>query len=311
MAAATELAIVLNPGAGARYDERRIESLRTILGPRGVLFSTGKRDLLEAVTQGARERGVGTVGIIGGDGTVSSVLSALHRAYGTEKLPRVALLRGGSMNTIANAFGVPRKQPEELLRRLLASPSVTIIERACVKVEDRLGFLFSAGTMVGFLRALYEIPHGDRGPIGALKLLAKGSFQAFAGGTLIERIETPLSAVLQIDAETHPLRRYTVLAAGTIDQAGLGFRPFPLAAECRDRLQVFAFHGSIQSLARQLPSIRRGQPVAKGLGFAPLAKRLLIESDGAPIPYALDGDLHEAESTLLVEAGPKLEIRLP
>ena len=94
---ATELAIVLNPDAGSRYDERRVDGLRAIAGSRGVLFSTSKRDLLDAIVQGARERGVATVAIIGGDGTVSSVLSALHRAYGSERLPRIALLRGGSM----------------------------------------------------------------------------------------------------------------------------------------------------------------------------------------------------------------------
>jgi diacylglycerol kinase (ATP) len=310
---ASDLTIILNPAAGGgdRYDERRITGLRAIAGSRGVIFSTARRDLVEAVADGARERSVGTIGIIGGDGTISSALSALHRAYGDMPLPRIALLRGGTMNTIANALGIPRKQPEELLKRLLESRSSTFVLRATIKVEDRLGFLFSAGVMVGFLHVLYGTRDRQQGSLRALTLLAKGSWQTLTGGELIEQIETPLAATVRIDGETHPTRRYTVLAAGTVEQIGLGFRPFPRAAECQDQFQIFAFHGSVQSLARQLPRIRRGLAVQKGLGFDPLAKVLELDTAGQAFEYALDGDIYEAASNLLVEVGPRVEIRLP
>jgi diacylglycerol kinase family enzyme len=306
-----DLAIVLNPSAGGGYDERRVEALRAIAGSSGVVFSTGQRELLDAVAQGVRERRVATVAIIGGDGTVSNVLTALHNAYRGDPLPRVALLRGGTMNTIANSFGVARAQPEELLRRLVSSPSYTLIERATVQVENRLGFFFCAGAMVGFLRVLYASEGPKQGPLGALRLLAKGSFQAFAGGQLLTRIESPLSATLRIDGVEHPARRYAVLGAGTIEQAGLGFRPFPLANECQEQMQMFAFLGTTQALVRQLPSIRRGLPAAKGLAIAPLIRTLEIETSGEPIEYALDGDIYETGSALRVDTGPTLEIRLP
>lgn len=306
-----DLVIMVNPGAGAGYDERRIEGLRAIAGSRAVLFSTGDRALLDAVARGVYERGADNVAIVGGDGTISTVLSALYQAYKGDPLPRVALLRGGTMNTIANSFGVMRASPEDLLSRLLASASSTLVERATVQVEGRLGFIVSAGTMVGFLKVLYEQQGTKQGPLGALRLLAKGSFQAAIGGQLIEGLEAPLSAALRLDGVEEPMRRYTVLGAGTIEQAGLGFRPFPQARECQDRIQLFAFHGSMQSLTRQLPSIRRGLPVPKSLGFAPLVRTLDIETAGEPIEYALDGELLQGGSKLKLQAGPALEIRLP
>jgi diacylglycerol kinase family enzyme len=310
---ANDLAIILNPAAGGenRYDERRIKGLRAIAGSRGVIFSTARHEMVDAVVDGARERRVGTVGIIGGDGTISSALSALHRSYGDTPLPRIALLRGGTMNTIANALGIPRKQPEELLRRLLESRSSTSVLRATIKVEDRLGFLFSTGVMVGFLHVLYGTRDRGQGSLRALTLLAKGSWQALTGGELIEQIETPLAATVRIDGVAHPTRRYTALAAGTVEQIGLGFRPFPRAAECQDEFQIFAFHGSVQSLARQLPRIRRGLPIQKGLGFDPLAKVLELEIPGQAFEYALDGDIYKGSGNLLVEVGPRVEIRLP
>src|ERR1044071_5846826 len=100
MAAPSTVAVVLNPRAdGGAYDERRIEGLREIAGSRAVMFVADERDLVSAVAEGVRERSAETVAVIGGDGSVSTVLSALRKAYGQAPLPRIALLRGGTMNT--------------------------------------------------------------------------------------------------------------------------------------------------------------------------------------------------------------------
>jgi diacylglycerol kinase family enzyme len=310
----SELAIVLNPAAqGGAYDDRRIKSLRAIAGSRAVIFSTERRDLTDAVAEGVRERGAETVAVIGGDGTISNVLTALHRAYGEQPLPRIALLRGGTMNTTANAFDVPRRQPEELLRQLLAARAETIVARATLKVQGRLGFLFSTGAMVGFLDALYETRAAGQGSsLRALSLLARGSWSALTGGEgpLLSRIETPLLAAARVDGEEHPAHRYTLFAAGTVESIGLGFRPFPRAAECQSEFQLFAFHASLQTLARQLSRIRRGQPIANGLGYDPLAKRVELDAQGSGFRYALDGDIYESGDKLAVEAGPRIEIRV-
>ena len=310
----SEIAIVLNPEAhGKSYDERRIKGLRAIAGSRAVIFATERRDLTDAVAEGVRERGTGTVAVIGGDGTISNVLTALHRAYGDAPLPRIALLRGGTMNTTANAFGVPRRQPEELLRRLLAARAETIVARATLEVEGRLGFLFSTGAMIGFLDALYESRQSGQGSsLRALTLLARGSWTALTGGEgeLLSRIETPLLAAARVDDEEHPAHRYTLFAAGTVESIGLGFRPFPRAAECQHEFQLFAFHASLQTLARQLPRIRRGQPIANGLGYDPLAQHIELDAQGSAFRYALDGDIYEAQGKLKVDVGPRLEIRV-
>ena len=91
--------------------------------------------------------------------TVSSVLTALSRAYGREHWPRLAFLRGGSMNTVANAFGVPPGEPEVLLQRLLEGGARPVWPRATLEVEGRLGFLFTAGVLVGFLDGAKQERH--------------------------------------------------------------------------------------------------------------------------------------------------------
>jgi len=307
----TNLPIIVNPQAGGegRYDEHRLRGLRAIAGSRGVVFSTGKRELVDAVVEGARERSAKALAIVGGDGTISAVLSAVRRVYHEAAFPQIVLLRGGTMNTIANSLGVARKQPEELLRRLLDSEAETTVRRATIEVDGKLCFLFSTGVMIGFLHALYGTRERGQGSLRALSLLAKGSWQALMGGELISQIETPLLASVKLDGESHPQRRYTVLAGGTVEQIGLGFRPFPRASERDDAFQVFAFHGSLQALARQLQRIRRGLPMSKGLGFDPLARDLEIEIEGN-FEYALDGDIYQAKDRVLVKAGPSVQLRL-
>jgi hypothetical protein len=73
---------------------------------------------------------------------------------------------------------------------------------------------------------------------------------------------------------------------------------------------VYAFHASLQTLARQLPKLRRAQGIQKGLGFDPLARMLELDTGEAAFRYALDGDFFEAKGKLKVEVGPKLEIRV-
>jgi diacylglycerol kinase (ATP) len=302
-------AVILNPhAAGDAYPDERIDRLRSIANSRAVLFSIDEPERVHAVVEGVRERQAATVAIIGGDGTVSSVLTALLRAYGREHWPRIALLRGGTMNTIANAFGVQRGTPEELLTKLLHGGARPVWPRATLEVEGRLGFLFTAGALVGFLDTLYSHQALGKGPIGAFSLLSIASLQALTGGPIYRKVETPLQATLRVDDVEHPERRYLALAIGTVEQVGLGFKPFRLARECQDQFQLFAFHGSAQALVRELPKIYRGQPITRSLGFDPLARKLEISTHDGAVAYALDGDVYRTTSPLYVRVGPKVEI---
>jgi hypothetical protein len=49
----------------------------------------------------------------------------------------------------------------------------------------------------------------------------------------------------------------------------------------------------------------------KGLGFEPLAKLLELQTDGVPITYALDGDIHETTSSIRIAIGPRVQVHLP
>ncbi|MFO0630166.1 MAG: diacylglycerol kinase family protein [Polyangiales bacterium] len=58
-----------------------------------------------------RAQGVSVLGVVGGDGTSNRAVTACRAAYGDDALLTLSMLRGGTMNTVANACGVPRGRP--------------------------------------------------------------------------------------------------------------------------------------------------------------------------------------------------------
>jgi hypothetical protein len=158
--------------------------------------------------------------------------------------------------------------------------------------------------MAGFLERLYaERP----GRLGALSLLLRGSARAVLLNQPLG-FESRLDVTLTVDGARQVRREYTALGAGTVEQVGLGFRAYPRAVESLDHFQIFAFAGSMRQLAVRLPRLRQGGPMPDELGYAPLARGLVLDSHGGPLTYALDGELVHGGSRLELALGPTVRV---
>src|SRR5262245_53711248 len=102
------LAIRKNPGIAAR--------LRQIVGSLGQVVETRTGEELSAALLTFKRAGSDLVAIAGGDGTNLSTLTSLVRTFGAE-LPALAILRGGTVNTIANNLGIVGSV-EQILARI-------------------------------------------------------------------------------------------------------------------------------------------------------------------------------------------------
>src|SRR5687768_275022 len=101
------IGIITNPHSKLnKRNPRRAELLGYIVGERGQLEITNTLADLERVAHEFREKKIHTLAISGGDGTICRTLTALIHAYGEVPLPRVALLRGGTINVLANNLGI-------------------------------------------------------------------------------------------------------------------------------------------------------------------------------------------------------------
>jgi diacylglycerol kinase family enzyme len=300
-----------DPGAAGRLARR--------LGDHGVLRSAGSIDELYRIAEDFRRLQIDVLAISGGDGTGHVTLTGFLDVYGGAHVPPIALLRGGTMNTVANSVGVRRGAPEGLLARLVrayarrADRPLAGVERRVMRVgseggRHHYGFLFGTGVVHGFLAEYYR--SGAVTPWVAATTLARGIGSAIVGGETIRRMAAPFrGSVLLEDGTSWPERDYLAIAAGTIADIGLRFRPFHRFAETDGAFHLLGIHASPLGFVAELPRIQRCRPMRAGKAFDVLSGRAVLSSAAGRIEYMIDGDLHVAGSArLAVEIGPKVRL---
>jgi len=263
------------------------------------------------------------LGISGGDGTNHVTLTGFINVYAGHQLPQIAFLRGGTMNTVANAVGVRRGRPEGLLGRLIrayaerASFPLIHAERHVMRVvaldrrknpgADHYGFLFGTGVVRGFLAEYYR--SGEPSPLIAAKTLLRGVGSTMVRGDMIKRMAAPFRGSVEIDDGTRWAERdYLAIASGTIDQIGLNFRPFCRYAERPETFHILGIHASPLQLVRDLPRIWRAEPIRSRNAYEATPRWVRISSHDGAIGYMIDGDLHEARGPIELRVGPRVKI---
>lgn len=295
-----------DPGAYGRL-ARRLEG-------HGVVRQARSIDELYRIAEDFRALEIDLLGISGGDGTNHVTLTGFIDVWGGRALPQIAFLRGGTMNTVANSVGVRRGKPDGLLARLIrdyaqrASRPLVDVERHVMRIGDHYGFLFGTGAVRGFIAEYYA--GGEPTPVVAARTLARGIGSAMVGGPMVRRMCAPFRGSVEFDDGTvWEERDYFSIAAGTIDQIGLNFRPFRRFAEKQNAFHMLGIHTSPMGFVVDLPRIWRAQPMRPGKTYEALASRAIVRSKRGPIRYMVDGDLHESDKPeLSIAIGPKVRI---
>jgi diacylglycerol kinase (ATP) len=308
------IGVVFNPRAGRnKRDPGAPERIKRQLGDHGVVAAPRSIDELNRVAEDFRRQRVSVLGIAGGDGTNHVTLTGFHQVYGDEPLPTVALLRGGTMNTVADSLGLPRGRTEGLLdrlvRRYLETPaSLPAFEQWTLDVDGKLGFLWGTGVVAGFLHEYYAT--GTPSPWTAVKILSRGIGSAVIRGPMVRRMTRPIECEVETDTGEHwPMRSYLSVAAGTIRDIGLGFKPFHRAGEVRGAVHLLGIHTSPLGFVVDLPRIHDAAGMLPGKSTDALVRRAVVRTREAPLRYMIDGDILEsprAETTLRI--GPVVKI---
>jgi hypothetical protein len=174
--------------------------------------------------------------------------------------------------------------------------------------DHHYGFLFGTGVVAGFLAEYYA--GGEPSPLVAAKTLLRAVGSTFVQGPMIKRMARPFrGSVLLGDGTTWAERDYLSIAAGTIDQIGLNFRPFRRYAERDEAFHALGIYASPFQFVCDLPRIWRAEPMRDGRTFEALEQRMIVRSaDGGPMKYMIDGDLHERPGEVEVTVGPRVKI---
>ncbi len=309
------IGIITNPHSrrNKRYPER-MRRLGYMLGRHDTYELTNRIEDIEAVAREFKANDIDILALNGGDGTNHVTLSQFIEVYGDDPLPKIALLRGGTMNTVSNALGI-RGKPSTLLANLVEKyytgrPFETSM-RDILKVTDdersRYGFIFGNGLVANFLELYYDTD--DPSPATAAVLLTKAiATLPVGGGELIESIIRPFRASIEMPHETWPERDYSAVIASTVDQIGLGFRPFIRCQEKEGTFHLLGVTSGAFGVTTSFPRIRLGLPLNEDKFPSEVAPRAIFRSPD-PISYTIDGDMHIADSgEVTLECGPRLEI---
>lgn len=258
--------------------------------------------------------------LAGGDGSHMAGASALVRAFASEglsvdALPPIALVPGGTVNTVARNWGFRGAFLEggtaAYTARLLdavASQRATVTRRPTLRCEDdsasRIGFIVGAGLVSRFFETYNAQGAGGHGHAASLMLRVFAG--CFTNGALAKHVLAPMPCVITVDSVRAPFVRTSLVCASVVRNLGLGIRLLYRAAEEEQRFHVVATPLRASKLGPQLPLVLAGRGLLGSDTIDKIATHVTL-GFGDKSAYVLDGELLLTRS-LRVTAGPVLRI---
>ena len=311
VSATSKIGAIVNASAGAcKGDPALVARLQGCL-PLGHVQITEKLEDLRPALEALRAQGIDTLAIVGGDGSLSGTLTALMRCWPVDRLPRIAVTRGGTVNTIASSLGA-KGGPEAALLRLAtrdlpsATPRPILQVTAGPDAEPRFGMIFANGAAARWLQAYYA---GPTGKLGAGRLVTRTLASIPVNGSLSRQLFQTFKAELAIDGQ-NLLEETTLVACSTVRHVGLGFAPFLSAGDHPGRFHCLWTCGSPAALLREMPLFALGR-YSHSDALEHRAPRSLRLSLSSAQPFTIDAELFEPVSELRVDVGPRLSFLAP
>ena len=305
------IGVVINPNAlGVRRRRGLRSRLEALVGRRGEVVETQTPAELSSVLARFRAAGVQLVAICGGDGTNLATITELVRAWGP-RLPTIAILRGGTVNTIAQNLGIhgePDQVLERVIRHLDAGEEVPSRGQDLLAVNGLYGFLFAALMGARFLEAYYG---GIRpGPAWAGVLAARTIASSLWKGPFSRWLFAPVDLDLEVDGRRPAeVTRPRLIVASTVPDVGIGMRVAWQAGHQPGRFNLIASELSTTSMALQVHRVVGGRPLHGGPHLDVLAQRARLRFR-EPEAYTFDGELFRG-SDIEISVGPRLWIARP
>jgi diacylglycerol kinase family enzyme len=305
------IGLITNPRSRVNLrDPGRARRLGYLIGSHGTAEATRSLDDLYRVSEEFKKERIDVLGISGGDGTLHHTLTAIIRTYGDDvPLPPVAILRGGTMNTVARSFAIFGEAPKltfELVDRHRRGLLGTIpwFEREILQVgDDKYGFIFGNGIIYNFLHEYYAT--GRPSPATAAELIVRAAASTMVGGALARRIYKRFRARVTADGDRWACEDFITVTASVVEQIGLGFKPFFRCDEQPASFALLGIHTDAAGIVSELPNIYTGKPMRRDKVIDRVAQVVTFEPDGE-LEYIIDGDTYSQADPLTLRTGPKL-----
>jgi diacylglycerol kinase family enzyme len=308
------IAVIVNPRSRAnRRNPRVAAEFQAIVGADGRVFAPQTVEEIDEASATLRASPPAAIAVHGGDGTLHKTLTSLGQAFGSEPIPPIAILCGGTMNVVATSLHV-RERPTTFLAAVVADARagrpLDTIRRRCIRVGSHLGFIFGNGLMSNFLGEYYGT--GRYGPMRAAWLLVRGFCSAMIGGDFVRRLFKRFEGTVRVDGVPLERTSFVGLLAGTVREVGLGFKLIHRADDDLERFGVLAIHASPLALVPDLWAVHAGRGMAPRRAYSAVASTMeIVPRDGAGMTYTIDGDLYRTDAALSISMGPSISIVKP
>jgi diacylglycerol kinase family enzyme len=286
------------------------------------LHWTKTEDELRSALEKLHQQSIQVLAIYGGDGTIRLTLTEALKIWDKTPLPPILLLRGGTMNVIANSIE-QRYHAEEVIKRMLGysrSADSPFVPTPLLKIHRHpqtdpinkatpvdFGYIFGCGSFVHFLEEYYQSPRPNawRG----FRILVKTALNILIGNK--NKILTGLQATVTIDHQLVSQGSHNIIAASTVQGCGLRFKPFYLARPPQPQAHFLLSTASTMQILRMLPKFFSGNPVngIAGINECSGQKMTIVFEQNQQI--SLDGDLLPTGIAVEIERGPTLQLLTP
>jgi diacylglycerol kinase (ATP) len=265
-------------------------------------------DELDAAAHRIITDGVRRVLIVGGDGTVMTAISAMHRAALGRPLPVFSITHAGTVGTIARSLGM-RTPVLKAIEGICGERHPPTFSQPTLALDPpdgrpRIGFIFGAGLVSSF----FEEYDGAGGGLGAAAAITARLFVgALLGTRYAKSVLAPTPCRLTVDGKCLGPDAWGVIVCSVLRDVGLHVRVTYRGSEDPRRPHLVATPIGPRELGANFPRVLGGKPIRGAGTFDGLVGEFRLDFDDGPGTFVLDGDTL-AGSSVTVRAGPVVEM---
>ncbi len=295
------IGIITNPYSKLnKGNSHREKLLSYIVGEQGSQKTTHNIKDLEKSLQHFHKQDIDILAINGGDGTISCTLTTLIQTYKDKPLPKILILPGGTINTLAQNLSI-RGTPEKILFQALkkhSSPSsLRCRSLPSIEVKNHHGFMFASGTCAHFLETFYK---NKTNALGSLWLVVKIFFSKLTSGSLYNRVVRSQLYELHIEKRSLIKHHSCSILCSSLRNLPLGIPYFRNINKTPQAFELSSVTTSPNKLPWKLPSLIFKKKSDDKVNIT--CKNITIKSE-SEINYTLDGELFSTTDPLEVKVG--------
>ena len=305
--------LIINPYA-KQIKNRYIDGNRlfweALLRPEECALPDGMDKVKDAIARQV-DRGIGTLGIFGGDGTVNLVLTELLKMK-VSPLPAVLPLRGGTINALCNNLG-NKDAPEDTLKKFLRiTPSHHFqTYKHLIRVEEggvgdpglRYGFSFANGALVRAYDEYYKSKNPGFG--AAVRIIMKIFVTGMVSLGYGQGVLAPVDMKVRIPGRMEREGKFRVVVASVLENPTLWWKPFGNELNGQPVFHYLVNSMATYELAWNMWDLFNGRTNHPSHSVGQTGE-VEVESDGG---YILDGEVFGVDKKLSIKItlGPALK----